>query len=186
MWSFPFNPANRLDQKIQRKKLGFLIIRGLQFFDVATGGVWDFLLLFCSPGFWDVGGLLRALSSPGGKFNFTQNHTFLIKSKSQSESFGDLHQASGPLLQRFTMSRHLHGFSKVRTFWKAKVIILKRLKEATGQTVYPKDEFSSQSLKSPFSLGLSNLVVTTKFASSTSQNLRKILELKASIIDASL
>ena len=24
------------------------------------------ILLFCSPGFWDVGGLLRALSSPGG------------------------------------------------------------------------------------------------------------------------
>ena len=33
--------------------------------DVATAGVWDFFL-FCSPGFWDVGGLLRALSSPGG------------------------------------------------------------------------------------------------------------------------
>ena len=32
-----------------------------------------------------------------------------------------------PILQRFTMSRHLLGFSKVRTFWKAKVIILKRL-----------------------------------------------------------
>ena len=25
------------------------------------------ILLFCSPGFWDVGGLLRALSSPGGQ-----------------------------------------------------------------------------------------------------------------------
>ena len=24
------------------------------------------ILLFCSPGFWGVGGLLRALSSPGG------------------------------------------------------------------------------------------------------------------------
>ena len=24
------------------------------------------ILLFCSPGFWDVGGLLCALSSPGG------------------------------------------------------------------------------------------------------------------------
>jgi hypothetical protein len=24
------------------------------------------ILLFCSPGFWDVGGLLRALSSSGG------------------------------------------------------------------------------------------------------------------------
>ena len=25
------------------------------------------ILLFCSPGFWDGGGLLRALSSPGGQ-----------------------------------------------------------------------------------------------------------------------
>ena len=25
------------------------------------------ILLFCSPGFWDVGGLLRALSSLGGQ-----------------------------------------------------------------------------------------------------------------------
>ena len=28
------------------------------------------ILLFCSPGFWDVGGLLRALSSPGRLVQF--------------------------------------------------------------------------------------------------------------------
>ena len=68
---------------------------------------------------------------------------------SQSESL-EICTGSGLLLQRFTMSRHLHGFSKVRTFLKAKVIFLKSLEEVTGRTVYPKDEFSSQSLKSPF------------------------------------
>ena len=37
---------------------------GLQ--DVAPGGIGDGILLFCPPGFCDVGGLLRALSSSGG------------------------------------------------------------------------------------------------------------------------
>ena len=32
--------------------------------DVATGRVWDSFVLL--PRIWDVGGLLRALSSPGG------------------------------------------------------------------------------------------------------------------------
>jgi len=34
--------------------------------DVAPGGIGDGILLFCPPGFCDVGGLLLALSSSGG------------------------------------------------------------------------------------------------------------------------
>ena len=38
---------------------------GPRLHDVANGGELG-ILLFCSPGFWDVGVFLRALSSPGG------------------------------------------------------------------------------------------------------------------------
>jgi hypothetical protein len=39
---------------------------GPRLHDVAPGGIGDGILLFCPPGFCDVGGLLRALSSSGG------------------------------------------------------------------------------------------------------------------------
>ena len=55
---------------------------------------------------------------------------------SQSESL-EICTGSGLLLQRFTMSRHQHGFSNVRAFWKAKVMLLKSLKE-------PQDELPIQ------------------------------------------
>ena len=49
-------------------------------------------------------------------------------------------KATDYIFQRFVTSRHLIGFSKVRTFWKAKTQILKCLKVVMCRKIYPHDE----------------------------------------------